>query len=52
MAAEMNPRKEWEAAFAASKVRDEPFSTMSGIALDPVYGPDDAEQPGVYPYTR
>ena len=52
MAAEMNPREEWEAAFAASKVRDEPFSTMSGIALDPVYGPDDAEQPGVYPYTR
>ncbi|MBM3729417.1 MAG: methylmalonyl-CoA mutase [Actinobacteria bacterium] len=25
---------------------------MSGIPLAPVYGPDDAEQPGVYPYTR
>ncbi|NBN89742.1 MAG: methylmalonyl-CoA mutase [Actinobacteria bacterium] len=25
---------------------------MSGIPLAPVYGPDDAEHPGVYPYTR
>ncbi|MGO9560494.1 MAG: methylmalonyl-CoA mutase [Acidimicrobiales bacterium] len=25
---------------------------MSGIPLDPVYGPADAERPGVYPYTR
>ncbi|MBU3702897.1 MAG: methylmalonyl-CoA mutase [Ilumatobacteraceae bacterium] len=25
---------------------------MSGIPLKPVYGPDDAEHPGVYPYTR
>ena len=25
---------------------------MSGIPLRPVYGPDDAEHPGVWPYTR
>jgi len=25
---------------------------MSGIPLEPVYGPDDAELPGQYPYTR
>src|SRR6516162_3537231 len=25
---------------------------MSGIPLDPVYGPADAERPGQYPYTR
>lgn len=25
---------------------------MSGVPLEPVYGPDDAEFPGVYPYTR
>ena len=25
---------------------------MSGIPLEPVYGPDDGEFPGVYPYTR
>ena len=28
------------------------FATMSGIPLDPVYGPADAERPGRYPYTR
>src|SRR4051794_25370764 len=25
---------------------------MSGVPVDPVYGPDDAERPGQYPYTR
>jgi methylmalonyl-CoA mutase N-terminal domain/subunit len=25
---------------------------MSGIPIEPVYGPDDAEHPGEYPYTR
>src|SRR5207248_9025850 len=25
---------------------------MSGVPLEPVYGPDDAEHPGVWPYTR
>src|SRR3954447_26559984 len=25
---------------------------MSGVPLEPVYGPDDGEQPGQYPYTR
>ena len=25
---------------------------MSGLPLEPVYGPDDAELPGLYPYTR
>src|SRR5215211_8364647 len=48
----MTPREEWQAAFEASQLRDVPFRTMSGIPLDPVYGPDDAEYPGVYPYTR
>ncbi len=28
------------------------FETMSGVPLDPVYGPEDAELPGKYPYTR
>jgi methylmalonyl-CoA mutase, N-terminal domain len=27
-------------------------TTMSGVELDAVYGPADAEQPGVWPYTR
>src|SRR5215212_5486338 len=48
----MNPRQEWQAAYEASRLRVAPFTTMSGIPLDPVYGPDDGEFPGVYPYTR
>ena len=28
------------------------FATMSGIPVEPVYGADDAEFPGQYPYTR
>src|SRR5580693_6617613 len=28
------------------------FETMSGVPLDPVYGPADGEFPGQYPYTR
>ncbi len=45
-------RELWTNAFGASTLRDADFTTMSGIALDPVYGPDDGEFPGVYPYTR
>src|SRR5215213_7419523 len=48
----MTPREEWQAAFEASQLRDVPFTTMSGIPEEPVYGPDDGEFPGVYPYTR
>src|SRR5215475_4745120 len=29
-----------------------PHTTMSGIELDAVYGPADAERPGEFPYTR
>jgi methylmalonyl-CoA mutase N-terminal domain/subunit len=32
--------------------RDADFSTMSGVPVEPVYGPDGAERPGEYPYTR
>jgi methylmalonyl-CoA mutase N-terminal domain/subunit len=31
---------------------DRDFTTMSGVPVEPVYGPDDAERPGEYPYTR
>jgi methylmalonyl-CoA mutase, N-terminal domain len=48
----MNPRQEWQAAYEGSRLRDATFTTMSGVPLDPVYGPDDGEFPGVYPYTR
>ncbi len=45
-------RKIWRDAFDDSKLREGRFTTMSGMPLEPVYGPDDGEFPGVYPYTR
>ena len=45
-------RELWEQAYATSPVRDVDYETMSGIPLEPVYGPDDGEFPGVFPYTR
>jgi len=48
----MTNREEWQRAFEASGVRDADFTTMSGIPLDAVYGPDDGDFPGAYPYTR
>ncbi|MFM8793492.1 MAG: methylmalonyl-CoA mutase [Acidimicrobiales bacterium] len=48
----MTDQGEWEQRYAGSRVRDARFATMSGIPLEPVYGPDGAEFPGVFPYTR
>jgi methylmalonyl-CoA mutase N-terminal domain/subunit len=48
----MSTRDAWDAAFGDSPTRDGDFSTLSGLPLDPVYGPADAEHPGVWPYTR
>ncbi len=49
----------WRERYAASPERDGPFRTISGVPLDPVYGPHnvtlDADRigyPGGYPYTR
>ncbi len=42
--------QEFKAAYDASKLRDIPFETMSGVPVDPVYG--DGPYPGQYPYTR
>ncbi|NKB40974.1 MAG: methylmalonyl-CoA mutase [Ilumatobacter sp.] len=54
MTTEQNPsnRQIWEGTFGASRIREDDYSTMSGIPLEPVYGPDDGEFPGQYPYTR
>jgi methylmalonyl-CoA mutase, N-terminal domain len=48
----MNARQEWEEQFNASPLREGTFETMSGVPVDAVYGPDDGEFPGQYPYTR
>ena len=46
------PREVWQKAFSESSVRPGAYETMSGIPVQPVYGPDDGEFPGLYPYTR
>ncbi len=48
----MGDRRAWQTEFDHSDIRDAAFETLSGIPLDPVYGPDDAELPGQWPYTR
>ena len=47
-----SPYKTWREAFDAAPTRDADFTTLSGIPLEPVYGPEDGEFPGAYPYTR
>ncbi|MBI2705720.1 MAG: methylmalonyl-CoA mutase [Actinobacteria bacterium] len=45
-------RDAWKAAYERSSHRDVDFETMSGITLEPVYGPENGEFPGQFPYTR
>jgi methylmalonyl-CoA mutase N-terminal domain/subunit len=47
-----SPFERWRVAYDASSRRDATFATMSGVPLEPVYGPASAEFPGLYPYTR
>jgi methylmalonyl-CoA mutase, N-terminal domain len=48
----MSSRDEWQAAYDAAPKRDTDSVTLSGVPLEPVYGPDDGEFPGQFPYTR
>jgi methylmalonyl-CoA mutase N-terminal domain/subunit len=52
-------RERWQRRFEQGKTRDADFTTLSGLEVDPVYGPpDDAEPPdgigwpGEFPFTR
>ena len=47
-----NERSRWREAYATSPAAGSHATTQSGIDLDPVYGPPDAEYPGLFPYTR
>ena len=49
---EYNEAAEWRELYAAAQLRDVEFETMSGLALEPVYGPPGSPLPGLYPYTR
>jgi methylmalonyl-CoA mutase N-terminal domain/subunit len=47
--------EQWQAAYRESKVRDADFDTMSGVPVQPVYGPPEPQEgdfPGQFPYTR
>jgi methylmalonyl-CoA mutase, N-terminal domain len=48
----MTARDEWQAASDAAPARAADFTSLSGVAVAPVYGPDDGLFPGQYPYTR
>jgi methylmalonyl-CoA mutase, N-terminal domain len=45
-------RTRWQARYDASRVREADFTTLSGMQVDPAYGTDDSEWPGVFPFTR
>ena len=54
-------RTRWQQAYERSRVRDADFTTLSGVEVDPVYGPREGEVvegfegigwPGEYPFTR
>ncbi len=48
----MADRKIWQEQFDRSPRREARFETMSGVPVEAVYGPDGAELPGQFPYTR
>src|SRR5580658_10314695 len=48
----MADRATWQEAYDRSPRRATRFETMSGVPLAPVYGPEGAELPGQFPYTR
>ena len=54
-------RARWQERFAGSRVREADFTTLSGVEVDPVYGPAPGDTvegferigwPGEFPYTR
>src|SRR3954451_25081650 len=48
----MTARRNWQDDFEKTPLRDAEFTTMSGVPVEAVYGPDDGEFPGQFPYTR
>jgi methylmalonyl-CoA mutase N-terminal domain/subunit len=48
----MTARDDWAGEYEKASKRDVAFETMSGVPVEPVYGPEEGEHPGQYPYTR
>jgi methylmalonyl-CoA mutase N-terminal domain/subunit len=56
---EESGRARWERAYQHAKKRDADFTTLSGLAVEPVYGPQEGTEPadeigwpGEFPFTR
>jgi isobutyryl-CoA mutase large subunit len=45
-------RSRWQSRYERSRVREADFSTLSGVEVEPAYGTDESEWPGVFPFTR
>jgi methylmalonyl-CoA mutase N-terminal domain/subunit len=52
-------RARWQRAYEQAKKLDADFTTLSGLAVEPVYGPPDGTEPaeevgwpGEFPFTR
>ena len=48
-------RARWQARYDAARVREADFTTLSGMVVEPAYGPVDGaagEWPGEFPFTR
>ena len=45
-------RERWQQRYASARVRDADFTTLSGMEVEPAYGTDDSEWPGLFPFTR
>ncbi len=45
-------RTQWREAYERSSAAHSRAATQSGLEVDPVYGVDNGEFPGVFPYTR
>ncbi len=45
-------RSRWQARYDASRTREADFTTLSGMTVEPAYGTEDSEWPGVFPFTR
>src|SRR5580658_1847530 len=61
MSAQDDGRTRWQRRYDSARVRDADFTTLSGLAVDPVYGPPDGSVvpgfdrigwPGEFPFTR
>ncbi len=56
----VDAKARWSAAMEKARLRDAEFTTVSGVPLEPVYGPDDVATdferdlgwPGEFPFTR